>query len=91
MKYLETRILYTDDTISKIIVLVDCTSVGKPFSDVRAIMATDKPCNGYEYIRPGEPLTSELISRVADYGLEINPNDAFPGWRKTYYSNKTDK
>lgn len=84
MKILEVRIFYTDDKISKIVVLADYTSVGKPFSDVRAISCTNKPSFGYEFIKPDEILTGELITRVADYGMEVNPDDVFPNWEQTY-------
>jgi hypothetical protein len=84
MKILETRIFYTDDKISKIVVLGDCTSVGKSLSDVRALIATNKPCSGYEFIKPNETLSDDLIRRVADYGMEVNPDEAFPHWKKTY-------
>lgn len=89
MKILEARIIYTDESISKITVLADCTSVGKPFSDVRALEVTNKPCCGYEFIKPNEELTSELISRVADYGMEVNPDGVFLGWKNKYNSRKT--
>ncbi len=86
MTILETRIIYTDGKISKIVVLADCTSVGKPYSDIRALEATNKPRSGYEFIKPNEKLSDDLINRVADYGMEIKPDDVFPDWKKQYKS-----
>ena len=37
------------------------TSVGKPYSDIRAIEAINKPCSGYEFIKPNETLSDDLI------------------------------
>ena len=84
MNILETRIFYMKGQICRIVVLVDCTSVGKPYSDIRALEAKSKPCSGYEFIRPNETLSDDLINRVADFGMEINPDDVFPNWKKQY-------
>jgi len=85
MKILQVRIFYTDDNnISKIVVLGDFTSVGKPYSDVRAISATNRPCSGYEYIKPNESLSNDLINRIADYGMEEDTSVYFPNWEKIY-------
>ncbi len=37
MNILETRIFFMKGQISRVVVLVDFTSVGKPYSDIRAI------------------------------------------------------
>lgn len=86
MEILEVRISYREGRISKVAVLGDCTSVGKPLSDIRAIIATDKPCSGYEFIKPNDTLSDDLINRIADYGMEINPDEIFPNWKKQYKS-----
>lgn len=39
MNILETRIFFMKGQISRVVVLVDFTSVGKPYSDIRAIEA----------------------------------------------------
>ncbi|SHE58105.1 hypothetical protein [Dysgonomonas macrotermitis] len=84
MNILETRIFYTKGQISKIVVLADYTSVGKPYSDIRALEAKNQPCSGYEFIKPNETLSDDLINRIADFGIEVNPSDAFPDWKKQY-------
>jgi hypothetical protein len=84
MNILETRIFYMKDQICRVVVLVDFTSVGKPYSDIRAIEATNKPCSGYEFIKPNETLSDDLINRIADFGMEINPDNVFPNWKKEY-------
>lgn len=84
MNILETRIFYTEGQICRVVVLADCTSVGKPYSDVRALEAKNKPCSGYDFIKPNETLSDNLINRVADFGMEINPDDIFPNWKKRY-------
>lgn len=53
-------------------------------SDIRAIEATNKPCSGYEFIRPNETLSDDLINRIADFGMEINPDNVFPNWKNVY-------
>ena len=88
MEILEAKIFYTKDKIRKVVVLGDCTSVGKPFSDVRALMATNKPCSGYEFIKPNETLSDDLIRRIADFGMETNPDNDFPNWKKQYNNKK---
>ena len=84
MNILETRIFYMRGKICRVVVLVDFTTFGKPYSDIRAIEAINKPCSGYEFIKPNETLSDNLISRVADYGMEINPDDIFPNWKTDY-------
>jgi hypothetical protein len=75
MNILETRIFYLKGKRCRIVVLVDCTSVGKPYSDIRVIEAINKPCSGYEFIKPNKTLSDDLINRIADFGMEINPDD----------------
>lgn len=84
MDILETRIFYKKGQICKIVVLADCTSVGKPYSDIRALEATNKPCSGYEFIKPNETLSDDLINRVTDFGMQINADEVFPNWEKRY-------
>lgn len=91
MRILEARIIYDNENISKVTVLADFTSVGESFSDIRALEATTKQYAGYEYIKPEEGITNDLINRVADYGMEVNPDRYFPDWKMKYNSSKTKK
>jgi hypothetical protein len=29
-------------------------------------------------------LSDDLINRIADFGMEINPDNVFPDWKKDY-------
>jgi hypothetical protein len=83
MNILEAKVNFKDEKIVRIAVLVDFSS-GKDYSDTRAIVATDRPQGGYLYIVPDENLNDKLIKQVADYGMEIDTEMEFPGWRKRY-------
>jgi len=84
---LEARIEYQDNKLTRITVLVDCTGSNnphtKPFSDVRAIYATNKPCSGYMFIHPTKAqLSDDLLQQVAAAGMEtVDRDKIFPGWK----------
>ncbi|MEY4571220.1 MAG: hypothetical protein RLZ10_413, partial [Bacteroidota bacterium] len=82
---LESRIEFNNNQIQRITVLVNCTSSqSKPYSDVRAIYATNKPCGGYMWIPLNAKLTDDLMQSVAGAGMETRDRDKiFPGWKKT--------
>ena len=86
MKILEARIEFENDgRIKKIAVLVDFSSTTvKPLTDVRAIVATTKPMWGYTVLSPDEPISGELLKRVAGKGNTENDTVEFPGWKKRY-------
>lgn len=86
MKILEAKIYFEKDgTIKKIAVLADFTSPDiKPFSDVRAIVATTQPMWGYTIIYPDEPISKELLKKVAGKGNREDDTIEFPGWKKRY-------
>ncbi len=47
---LEAKAEFKDNKLTKVCVLVDCTSrSSEPFTDVRAIYATNKPYSGYMF------------------------------------------
>ena len=52
--------------------------------NIRAIEAINKPCSGYEFIKPNETLSDDLINRIADFGMEIDPDAVFPNWKNEY-------
>lgn len=80
---LESKIEFQDNALSRVIVLVDCTSrSSKPYSDVRAIAATNKPSMGYFWIGGNHRLNMDLLQDVAAGGMELNDRDKlFPGWK----------
>ncbi len=82
-KILQSIIIYKDGKLQRIIVLVDFTSSSsKPYSDVRAICATDNPSAGYMWLTPKSVLNEELLQEVASYGFELHERDkVFPKWR----------
>lgn len=85
-KILETRIEFENNKIQRITVLVDCTGdSSKPYSDVRAIYATTKPCGGYMHILPTSTISDKLLQHVAAAGLENAQRDKiFPNWQKRF-------
>lgn len=84
MKILEVKMNYDDNgSISRIVVLSDYSSEWDN-SDIRAIVATDRPNGEYIYITPGEKINDGLIRQVADYGMEVSIDTEFPGWKKRY-------
>lgn len=84
MKILEVKINYDDEgTISRIVVLSDYSSEWDN-SDIRAIVATNRPLGGYIYITSGEKINDGLIRQVADYGMEVSADTEFPEWEKRY-------
>ena len=86
MKILEAKIEFEKDgKLKKVAVLVDFThSDITPFSDIRAIVATTKPIWGYTVIQADDPLSIELIKRVAAYGRQEIGTKEFPGWKKRH-------
>lgn len=80
---LESRIEFKNNQIQKITVLVNCTSSSsKPYSDVRAIYATNKPSSGYMWILPTSRLNEKLLQEVAGAGMESSDRDRiFPNWK----------
>jgi len=74
----EARIEFKDGRISKVTVLSEVSK-----GDIRMIVATDSPKNGYINIRPDDVLDSALLVDVADYGLESEAKSkTFPDWKK---------
>ena len=83
---LEARIEYKEGKLCQVTVLVEISP-----GDIRAIFATDSFRDGYESIKPGEPLSDDLLQRVAGYGMETVDRDRiFPGWR-AYHGFKSKK
>lgn len=67
-KILKATILYSEvNKISRIDVVAEMSP-----GDVRTIVATTTPRNGYMHILADADLTQELIEEVADYGMEIH-------------------
>ena len=81
---LETHIVFKDNKIERITVLVDCTGPSStPYSDVRAITATIKPTSGYMNIPPSSKISEDLLQKVAAAGMETEERDEmFPNWKK---------
>lgn len=80
---LEARIEYRHKKLQRVIVLVEISQ-----RDIRAIFATDTFMEGYECLNPDEPVTNELLQRVAGYGRQIpidDMNKMFRGWKKKHY------
>ena len=86
MKILEAKIEFEkDDQLKKVAVLVDFTMEDlKPFSDVRALVATTSTPWGYTSIEPDDELSPELLRRVAGQGSQENDATEFPGWKKRH-------
>lgn len=86
---LESRIEFKNNQITRITVLVDCTSAGsKPLTDVRAIYATTKPKGGYMNISPFDKVSESLLQEVAAAGMEtVDRNEIFPNWKKKHFKN----
>jgi hypothetical protein len=77
---LEARIEYRNKRLHRVTVLVEMSQ-----GDIRAIYATDTFTAGYECLSPDEPVTNELLQRVAGYGRQAPIADhgkLFPGWKK---------
>lgn len=86
MKILEAKIQFDQDVkIKRIAVLVDFTSnTVKPYSDVRAIVATTQPMWGYTVISSDDTPNIDLLKRVAGKGNQEDDSVEFPGWEKRY-------
>jgi len=85
MKYeiLEARIEYAANKLTRVTVLVNCTgNYSEPYTDVRAIYATSKPCGGYMWLETDMVLSEKLLQQVAAQGMEtVDREDIFPKWR----------
>lgn len=78
---LEARIEYRHKKLHRVIVLVEISQ-----GDVRAIYATDTYVGGYEYLKPDEPVTDELLQRVAACGrTSVDRDKIFKGWKTKHY------
>lgn len=78
---LEARIEYRHKKLHRVTVLVEISP-----GDVRAIFATDTFVGGYEYLHPDEPVTNELLQRVAACGRTTVDRDViFKGWKTKHY------
>lgn len=76
-KILEARIEFKDSELSRVTVLVEMSK-----GDVRAILASTSPRNGYMHIHPGTKVSDELLQEVAGYGSETVDRDViFPNWK----------
>lgn len=86
---LESRIVFKDNKIQKITVLVNCTSDHcNPYTDVRAFYVTTKPKMGYMSIAPDSKITEELLQEVAAGGsTDMDRDKIFPGWRAMLKNN----
>lgn len=76
----EVHIVYKDNTIEELAVLWESNSQGW----VRASYCDTTPCAGYEFLRPNEKLTNELLERVASGGGNVPDKQKkkwFPGKR----------
>lgn len=83
---LEAIIEFKDNQLTRITVLVDCTSGhSKQYSDVRAIFATTTPRGGYMNIPPSEQISNKLLQQVAAAGMEtVDRDEIFPKWKYKY-------
>jgi len=78
---LEARIEYRHKKLHRVTVLVEISQ-----GDVRAIFATDTFMDGYDCLNPDEPVTNELLQRVAGYGRQsVDRDKIFKGWKTKYY------
>lgn len=86
MKILEVKINYNPihGNILRIVVLADFTSVGKKYSDVRAISGDTQVRWGYQDIAKTDQLTQKLVERIAGHGTAVDADKEFPGWKKRY-------
>lgn len=75
---LEARIEYKNKKLHRITVLVEISQ-----GDIRAIFCTTKPVAGYDSLKPDEPMSDELLQRVAGYGMQtVDIDDIFPNWKR---------
>lgn len=76
---LEAHIQYKDRKLCKVTVLVEISQY-----DIRAIFSTPDIGPGYDAIFPNEPVSDDLLQRVAGYGRQIPIDEmgkVFPRWR----------
>ena len=77
---LEAHFEYRGKQLHKVTVLVEISP-----GDIRAIFADDRPKQGYEYLKPGEAVSEDLLQRVAGYGMQTDGRDnIFSGWKFRY-------
>lgn len=78
---LEARIEYNGvGKLRRVTVLVEISQ-----GDIRAIFSTDTFRAGYDSLNPDEPVTNELLQRVAGYGKQtVDIDEVFPKWRAKY-------
>lgn len=82
---LEARIEYRNKKLHRVTVLVEISQ-----GDVRAIFSTDTFMDGYDCLNPDEPVTNELLQRVAGYGRQLLDRDkVFRGWKAKYQGSFT--
>lgn len=80
---LESFTMFENNELQTVAVLVDCTSGNsKPLSDVREIVASNKPANGYFFLMPGTELTQDLLQDVAAGGFQVATGTFFKSWKK---------
>jgi hypothetical protein len=74
---LEARIEYQGGKLRRVTVLVEISQ-----GDIRALFSTVGPRQGYDYLKPDEPVNDLLLQRVAGYGREtVDRDKIFPGWQ----------
>lgn len=78
---LEVCIEYKAGKLNRVTVLVKISE-----GDVRAIFSTPDMPAAYDSISPDEPVTDNLLQRVAGYGRQtVDIDIIFRGWRKKYF------
>lgn len=85
-KILEAHAEYKDGQLCRVTVLVEISK-----GDVRAIFCTNEVMNGYDMIKPGEPINENLLQRCAGYGRGMLTGDRdkiFRNWKKKHYGSK---
>lgn len=77
---LQAHIEYKDRKLYRVTVLVEISE-----RDLRVIFSTPTIGPGYDAIRPDEPVTDELLQRIAGYGRQTHDLDKlFPGWKAQF-------
>jgi hypothetical protein len=76
---LEVRIEYKNKKLYRVTVLVEISQ-----GDIRAIFSTSDFRNGYDSLKPDEPINDALLQRVAGYGMQtVDRDDIFPNWKQS--------
>lgn len=77
---LEARIEYRNKKLHRVTVLVEISQ-----GDVRAIFSAIESMAGYDVLNPDEPVSNELLQRVAGYGWQtVDRDKIFKGWKAKY-------